>query len=172
MVSAVAQKYGASTKEVEVGEVNVVDAMQELGSAVGGEGSSSGGIIAPQTCRDGLLACLIIVRHLTKTGQSLEAMLQTYPRFYTLNRKVAIPENSKIRNFLKNYFANISGAQITTTGDETGGFKIRFEDGAWLWFRQSKTEAGCMRVYAESKNEARAEELLALGVRTLALIPH
>lgn len=167
LVAEVAHRHGARIQEVEVGEVNVVDAMQKLGSAVGGEGSSSGGIIAPQTCRDGLLAFLIIVRHLANTGQSIASLLQTYPRFYTVNRKADILEFSNIRNFLKNYFAHITGAQITTTGGETGGFKIRFQDGAWLWFRQSKTEAGCMRVYAESKNELRAYELLERGATAL-----
>lgn len=57
---------------------------------------------------------------------------------------------------------------ITKTGDNTGGLKIRYPDGAWQWFRGSKTEAGVVRVYAESKDEERAKELLAAGAKLLS----
>ena len=169
MVREIAEKYGARVEEVEVGEVNVVNRMQETGSPVGGEGSNGGCIIAPQTCRDSLLACSVIVRHLAETGLTLAELLATYPRFYTLNQKVQFSKNPNIRENLKNYFSAQSGVTITTTGDEFGGIKIRYEDGAWVWFRQSRTEPGIMRVFAESRDAARARELLALGVNSLEI---
>ena len=55
LVSEVANKHNAKTIEVEVGEINVVNKMDELNAPIGGEGSSSGGIIPPSRCRDGIL---------------------------------------------------------------------------------------------------------------------
>lgn len=167
LVSLVAKKHGIKTIEVEVGESNVVSEMNKIGSKVGGEGSSGGGIVAPQMCRDGLLACLIIVRHLTRMHADISKVLFSYPAFYTVKQNCTIEPKPDIRKFLKKYFLSLEKVEITQTGDEQGGLKIRFKDGAWVWFRQSRTEPSIFRVLAESKNEARAKELLALGVQAL-----
>ncbi|MBN2111894.1 hypothetical protein JW707_02215, partial [Candidatus Woesearchaeota archaeon] len=44
VVTEIAKKHNATVTEVEVGEINVVEKMDELKAPVGGEGSSSGGI--------------------------------------------------------------------------------------------------------------------------------
>lgn len=163
LIAEIAQKYRAKVKAVEVGEINLVDAMQALGSVVGGEGSNGGCIVAPTTCRDGLLATLIIARHLARTNQSLSETLGSYPKFYTLNKKLSLPGKIYNRDEIEKLFAHEPDVVVSKTGDATGGIKIRYSDNAWLWFRGSKTEAGVVRVYAESKDEARAQMLLEKG---------
>jgi len=170
LVHEIAKKHNAQIHEVETGEVNVVDEMQKHQSLVGGEGSSGGSIISPQTCRDGLLSCLIIVRHIVKNGTTLERVLQNYPRFYTLNQKVKTRPKPNFRNLLESVFsADSSVVALQKTGDETGGLKVRYKDG-WVWFRRSKTEPGLVRVYAESPDEIRARALLDQAVTTLLTV--
>ncbi len=171
LVHEIAKKHEASVHEVEVGEINVVNSMKDLQSIAGGEGSSGGSIISPQTCRDGLLACSIIVRHLAKTGKSLQEILNSFTRFYTLNEKVKISPNPEFRKNLENHFSEHPELVITKTGDQTGGIKIRFEDSAWLWCRGSKTEPGMVRIYTESKDKERANEILQKGVKLAQSLP-
>jgi len=165
LLSAVAKKHGARVLEVETGETNIVRAMKDLQSMVGGEGSTGGGIVSPQTCRDALLSSIIIVRHLTKTGKTVKQLIDSYPKFYTVFAKVSINPDFQIRSKIENFFAGNKSVKISKTGDEAGGIKIRHSGGAWLWLRQSKTEPSVMRVYADSKDEARAKELLEIGVK-------
>lgn len=168
LVHEITQKHGAQIQEVEVGEINVVDEMKKRGSLVGGEGSSGGSIISPQTCRDGLLSMLIIARHLARTGRSLKEVLGGLTRYCTLNQKIKINPGPGLRGKLETAFIDNSDvAAIIKTGDENGGLKIRFLDKGWLWFRASRTEPGLVRIYAESKNQARAQQLLDKGAQIL-----
>lgn len=164
LVCETAKIHGAQTQEVEVGEINVVDKMQALGSLVGGEGSSGGGVVAPQTCRDGLLASAIVMRHLAKTKKTMAEVAFSLPRFYTLNYNVWIPEIPNVRGVLEKYFSEHEGVSLTTTGDEFGGLKVRYQEGGWIWFRRSRTEPGLIRVYAESTIAERARELLRAAI--------
>ena len=66
LITEIAKKHGASIVEVETGEINVVDKMEELNSPVGGEGSSSGGIVPPSKCRDGVLSLVQILHLMAK----------------------------------------------------------------------------------------------------------
>ncbi|MCX6346351.1 MAG: phosphoglucomutase/phosphomannomutase family protein, partial [Actinobacteria bacterium] len=49
------------------------------------------------------------------------------------------------------------------------GFKYIFEDGSWLMIRPSGTEA-VVRVYAESSNEKRLQDLLIIGKKVVERI--
>ena len=48
LVKEITENYNAKWKEVEVGEINVVDTMVAFNSPIGGEGSN-GGIIIPKS---------------------------------------------------------------------------------------------------------------------------
>ena len=142
----------------------MVRAMRDAQSPVGGEGSVGGGIVAPHTCRDALLSSIIIVRHLAKMHKTIQQVIDAYPKFYTIFAKVYIKPDSKIRAKIEKFFITDKSMNISKTGDETGGIKMRYSDGSWLWFRQSKTEPSTIRVYADSQDETRAKELLRKGV--------
>ena len=161
-------ELGAKIQEVEVGEINVVDAMQEKKSVVGGEGSSGGSIISPQTSRDGMLSTLTIAQHLTRANKTLEQVINALPKYYTKNENVKITPKQGLRTLLENHFnKHKNELTISKTGDEYGGLKIRFDDNAWLWFRPSRTEPALVRVFAESKDEERAQAILKKGVKLL-----
>jgi phosphomannomutase len=168
LVREITQMHGAKIKEVEVGEINVVDEMKKLKSLVGGEGSSGGSIIAPQTCRDGMLSTLIIAQHIARSKKTIDEIIDKFPKYYIQIKKIKKSPSDDLRNKIEKQFTkNDNIGSIQKTGDSMGGLKIRFLDNAWLWFRASRTEPGLMRIYAESKNENRAKELIKQGEKIL-----
>lgn len=171
LVRTISLKYDAKVKEVEVGEINVVDEMKKLKSRIGGEGSSGGSIITPQACRDGMLSTLIIAQHIARTKKTLEKIIDAFPKYYIQIKKIKKTPIDDMRDKIEKQFAeNGNITSIQKTGDSMGGLKIRFLDNAWLWFRASRTEPGLVRIYAESKNENRAKELIKQGEQILQKI--
>ena len=53
-----------------------------------------------------------------------------------------------------------------STREETDGVKVNFEDGSWILFRKSGTEP-IIRIYCESPDEGRVQEMLDVAVREL-----
>jgi phosphomannomutase / phosphoglucomutase len=160
LVKSVVDKHNALWKEVEVGEINVVDAMLSVNSPAGGEGSNGGVIIPPARCRDGILAIIYLLKAMAKSGIQLEGLFSEMPKFYYFKDKVVLRDDFSIkRSALKKHYAD-SGFKIVEISDETGGFKA-IKNESWVWFRQSKTEDKILRIIADSKNENTAKELIA-----------
>ncbi len=169
VVSEVAKKHNAKVVEVEVGEINVVEKMYELNAPVGGEGSSSGGIFPPSRCRDGILTLMMILKLTAKMKKKLSKILEEFPQYYNSVTKVKCPaENAvNLRKELELYWKKQPFIkEIRKTGDETGGLKIIRKDGGWIWFRQSKTEAGIFRIISDAKSKEYADKLLAMGEKS------
>ncbi|MBD3249554.1 hypothetical protein GF336_05925 [Candidatus Woesearchaeota archaeon] len=170
LIKDIAQKHDAETVEVEVGEINVVEKMEELNAPVGGEGSSSGGITPPSRCRDGILSLVQILHLMAKRKQRITEILEEFPEYY--NERAAIECNPdiavKIKEKLKEYWENQEHIkEIRTTGDETGGLKIirkpTKEGPGWIWYRASKTEKGKFRIISDAKQREYADKLLGMG---------
>ncbi|TKJ17217.1 hypothetical protein CEE44_01645 [Candidatus Woesearchaeota archaeon B3_Woes] len=165
LVTEIAKKHNADVLEVEVGEINVVEKMDEVNAIVGGEGSSSGGIFPPSKCRDGTLSLVLILDLIAKRGKITD-ILTEFPDYYTLRKKIECnPEKSiKLRKKLEELWNEQPYVkEIRKTGDETGGFKIVMKDNSWVWYRASKTEAGIFRIIADSTSKKSSEDLLLKG---------
>ncbi len=164
IVRRTAKRFGANVKEVEVGEINVVEEMYRLDSPVGGEGSSSGGIFPPQRCRDGMVTLAMILKLIAKQGQSLAEILTGYPKYYAKATKVKCdPEKQvEIRKRLEEHFEK-NGFKTQKTGDETGGLKILVTFDSFIFFRASKTEPGIFRIITDSPEKIETERLLKMG---------
>lgn len=172
LVKEIVDKYNGIWKEVEVGEINVVDKMIEFNSKVGGEGSNGGVIISPSKCRDGILTSLVLLKLINEKNKSLKELIDELPKYYYLKEKVKLKEDFVLlRDNIKKYYLN-NGFQILETGDETGGMKaikkfpegnfslsksaernqdLEIKNNSWIWFRQSKTEDKALRIIADSK---------------------
>ncbi|MBW2965865.1 hypothetical protein KY342_02045 [Candidatus Woesearchaeota archaeon] len=164
LVTEIAKKYNANVIEVEVGEINVVDKMDELNAPVGGEGSSSGGIFPPSKCRDGILTLVIILALIAKRKKKITEILQEFPKYYNSRTKMqcSAEQAIQLRKKLEEYWKDKS-KEIRKTGDETGGLKIIMQDNSWIWYRASKTEAGVFRIITDAKSKQKADELLQKG---------
>jgi len=170
LVSEVAAKHGAKVVEVEVGEINVVEKMEELNAPVGGEGSSSGGIIPPSRCRDGIISLMFILKLMAKKGKRLNQILEKFPSYFNSRSDLRCEPKKAVllRKKIEQYWKKQKYIQeIRKTGDETGGLKIvrepTKEGPGWIWYRASKTESGVFRIITDAKNKLYADKLLAMG---------
>lgn len=152
LVKEIVDKYNGIWKEVEVGEINVVDKMIQSNSKVGGEGSNGGVIISPSKCRDGILTFLVLLNLINEKNKSLKELIDELPKYYYIKEKVKLKEDFiNLRDKIKKHYQD-NGFQIFETGDETGGIKA-IKNNSWIWFRQSKTEDKVLRIIADSKNK-------------------
>ena len=169
LIAEIAEKYGATIVETEVGETNIVEKMDELGAPLGGEGSSSGPIVPPSRCRDGLLALLLILKIIAKRKKPLGEILGELPSYTTSRLNIACAADPvKLRKKLEGYWkAQEHIQEIRKTGDETGGLKIirkpTKEGPGWIWYKQSKTEGNVFRIITDAKSKLYADKLLAMG---------
>jgi phosphomannomutase/phosphoglucomutase len=133
-----------------VGSINVARKMRETGAVFGGEGN--GGLIFPklQYCRDGAMSAAKILE-LISEGVKLSELVKHVPEYHMLKVKLPIRNPSEVMAAVG---AKVEGERV----DKTDGLKVWYDDG-WVLVRPSGTEP-LVRIYAESKSEKRAEELL------------
>jgi len=157
VVKEAVEKNDGKITEVEVGEINVVDAMLKEKSPVGGEGSSGGIIIPPSRCRDGILTVLYVLKIMAEKGKGLKEIVGEYPKYFTVADKFEVKDrgNSSIKEKIIDYYSK-KGCKIK----KTDSIKAVFEDGSWIYFRDSKTEAGLFRIIVDSKDPEKAESLM------------
>jgi phosphomannomutase len=170
VVEEVAKKHGIKTVEVEVGEINVVEKMDELKSPVGGEGSSAGGIFPPSRCRDGIITLMIILKMIAKRKKQLGEIVKELPQYYSSATKMECPPEKAVamRKCIEEYWkSHESMKEIRKTGDETGGLKVIMKKTkaveGWIFFRASKTETGKFRIITDAKTKIHADKLVAMG---------
>lgn len=161
VVRDIVEKFGAKTREVEVGEINVVEEMHRLKAVVGGEGSSGGAIIHPSKCRDGILTLLMVLSIVAKKQKKLEEIIKDLPRYCTLRKKLDFnaSKHDNIKKHLKNYYSE-KGFEIKETGGIKGGLKIIISKSSFVWFRASKTEGSIFRIISDSGKKEDAEKLM------------
>ncbi len=167
LVRDVIKKYNATVCEVEVGETNVVSEMEDKKSIIGGEGSCGGVIVMPVKCRDGIIIVALALKLMAEQQKALSEILVGYPAYFSDRTKlVCFPEKAvAIRKKIENYFQEKKWL-IKKTGDETGGLKAHLDNNSYVWFRQSKTEPGTFRIYAEcDTSQEKAKGLLEEGIK-------
>jgi len=167
LVRDVIKKHKALVFEVEVGEINVVEAMEKNNSIIGGEGSCAGVIVMPVKCRDGIITVALALKLMASRQKQLAEILNDYPEYFSDRTKVACsPEKAIIiREKIENHFQE-KGWAIQKTGDETGGLKAHLDENSYVWFRQSKTEPGMFRIYTEcGGSQEKAKKLLEEGIK-------
>jgi len=162
LVSDIAHQYNIDIQEVEVGEANVVEKMEGLGVKFGAEGSSGGGIINPGKCRDGILSFLVVAKLISQSKKTLNQLLSELPQYKTIAKKFTGISVSDLRSKFVEY-AKCNNLTIKTTGDETGGMKILFDNSHWLWVRASKTEADTVRIIADGQDNQKVLDILQIA---------
>ncbi|MDD5750840.1 MAG: hypothetical protein PHU56_04355 [Candidatus Pacebacteria bacterium] len=164
LVRDVIKKYGARMKEVEVGEMVVVEEMEKQKSIIGGEGSNGGVIIPPIKCRDGIMTLCLILKLMASYGKKFADVLEGYPRYYWSHNKLACGpgQSLRVKRALESYYRSL-GYKIKKTGGSTGGLKALPDSSNFIWFRQSKTEPGIFRCYVEGNDKNKVQLLSEEG---------
>ena len=146
-------KNNIKVERSAVGEINVVNKMNELSSNFGGEGN--GGVILRESHlgRDSLVAATMVLNRMSQSEVSLSRIHASLPQFEIIKDKVSLegvdPEAliTKVESLFKE-------ASKTTID----GIKFTWED-KWVHLRKSNTEP-IMRIYAEASNQKSALSLV------------
>lgn len=169
LVREIVGKFGAKIKEVEVGEINVVEEMDRSKAIIGGEGSSSGVIIPPSRCRDGILTLLMILSIIGKREKRLNDLVDELPKYYTLREKIEFDstKHNKIKKFLKDHYSK-KGFEIRENGGIKGSLKGITGKKSFVWFRASKTEENIFRIISDSDKKDEAKRLMEEAVEVVS----
>jgi phosphomannomutase len=149
----VTRSYGGTYTASAVGEVNVVVAMKNTQSVIGGEGN--GGIIYPESHygRDALVGIALFLSHLAEKKMKMSALRASYPAYFTSKNKIELTKDMDVDGILESVQSLFPNAEINTID----GVKFDFEEG-WVHLRKSNTEP-IIRVYAEHGSQRDADQL-------------
>jgi len=158
VVKEISEKYSARYIETQVGEANVVDKIYELKAPIGGEGSSSGVIIPPSRCRDGILTLIYLLKIIANNKKNVNELIKALPEYYYIKKKVNIDSKkyNKIKKKLIDYYRK---KQCKIKDSNAESLKISINN-SFVWFRVSRTEADILRIVADSPDKRKAELLM------------
>ena len=148
-----AELKGSSVERSAVGEINVVNKMNELGSNLGGEGN--GGVILRECHlgRDSLVGATMVLNRMSQDNHKLSQIFKSLPQYEIVKDKINLEgiDSDEVIKVVSEKFKN---AQKNTLD----GVKFIWED-QWVHFRKSNTEP-IMRIYAEAPSRIQAENLV------------
>lgn len=135
--AAVARAHGAAVYYSKVGEANVVQMMHQKHGVIGGEGN--GGVIYPASHagRDSLVAAALVLACLAQDHRSVGELVETFPAYYTIKGKAALPSDFAKR--LGRFEQSADQLLGKATIDRRDGLRFDFAAG-WVQLRSSNTE--------------------------------
>lgn len=156
--SQVAETIGKNIVRTRVGSPYVVAKMKEVGAAFGFE--QNGGAISAEIMmtRDGGSMTMKMLNLLFDFGGKFSQLVATLPKFFMFRTKVDYKWELKDK-ILAEAKKKFKGIKI----EEIDGLKIWIDESTWMLFRSS-ANAPEFRVFAESKNESKAKQLLNNGI--------
>jgi phosphoglucosamine mutase len=154
VLQEVANRFSCPVFLTRIGEVNVTEEMQKQNAVIGGEGN--GGVIYPRInfARDSLAGMALILHLLAETGQTITALVNSFPRFSLIKEKLVCP-SQRIPDVLRMLRRQYSSYPL----DLRDGVKVTLPAG-WFLVRGSNTEP-IIRVTAEAATETKAREIVA-----------
>ena len=150
-----AESKNCSVIRSAVGEINVVNKMNEIGSDLGGEGN--GGVILRECHlgRDSLVAATMVLNRLSQSNETLSEIHQSLPQFEIIKDKVSL-EGIDPEELIR----KVSGLFNDADKNTLDGIKFTWDD-KWVHLRKSNTEP-IMRIYAEAPNKDSAKKLVEM----------
>ncbi len=148
----ITEKAGAQYSSAAVGEVNVVEKMNEVNAVIGGEGN--GGVIYPalHSGRDALVGVALLLTYIAKRKITLSELRKTYPDYYISKNKIELRQGTDVQKLFDKVKTTFSDFPVL----DIDGVKVDFPEG-WVQLRASNTEP-ILRIYAESTSMQKAEE--------------
>ncbi len=170
MVEQLAKQFNTEIYEVPVGFKWVAPKMIETNAVIGGEESGGFGIRGHIPERDGILVGLLFADMIVRRGKPLSQIMldlekRVGPHAYArhdihLNRDTYDRDRKRITDQLAQHQPKeIAGVKVARVRSDDG-FKFYLEDGSWVLFRTSGTEA-LIRIYAEAPDADAVEARLS-----------
>ncbi len=159
-IDKLAETYNSHVTRSAVGEINVVNKMNEVNSAFGGEGN--GGVILRECHlgRDSLVGAAMVLNRMSISDSSISEIHSSLPRFEIVKDKIDI-EGIDIELVIKRVNSLFDDATI----DKIDGIKFTWDD-RWVHLRKSNTEP-IIRIYAEAPDQNQALVLIDQIKKTL-----
>ena len=149
-----AHKNGSTVERSAVGEINVVNKMNEINSNLGGEGN--GGVILKECHlgRDSMVGATMVLNRMSQTEDTLSEIHRTLPIFKIVKDKISVDtiDSDELIDKVSNLFNDADK-------NDLDGIKFTWDD-KWVHLRRSNTEP-IMRIYAEAPSEDQALELVS-----------
>ena len=164
ILDRIAHSFGEPAFEVPVGFKYISQKMDEEDLLLGGESSGGLKIRGHVNGKDGILAALLAVEMLAKTGKTLSQLLEEINELYGtlyfdfINTPYAPSERARLTELLmeKKYVPDF-GKEIRQIS-YVDGVKFYFADETWLSIRFSGTEP-ILRIFLEARDRVDAEHL-------------
>ena len=152
-IDDIARAQGRRVHRTPVGEANVVEMMEAVGAAIGGEGSN-GGVICRQVhlCRDSFAAMALVLDRVAATGLRVSQLAAKLPRYVRRQGKVPF-EHGRLGRLVQQLVEALPEAEA----DTSDGLKLSLP-GGWIHVRASNTEP-VLRIAAEAPDRDVADEL-------------
>jgi phosphomannomutase len=169
MVDRLASQYDLPLVETPVGFNHIADHILNDDVLIGGEESGGISIRGHIPEGDGVLMGLLLLEILAKAGRPLHELVDAMqsdvgPAHYArrdMPLRTPITKRRMVERLLDESPDAIAGERVTDL-DTLDGVKYLLADDSWLLIRPSGTEP-VLRVYAEGRDPAMVEELLAYG---------
>lgn len=156
--SQVVDQLGKKVIRTKVGSPMVISAMKKNNALFGFE--ANGGAVSGEIMytRDGGTMCMKMLNLFAKHGGTFSEMIAQLPKYYMFRTKVDYKweQEDEILHKAQEFFRGIDVETLD-------GLKIWLDKETWILFRSSQT-APEFRVFAESKEEHKAKELLDQGL--------
>jgi len=163
VIEDIAKLYNSECMRTKVGEANVSAKMYEVGAVIGGEGN--GGVIYPvlQLVRDSGAGMAIILNLLASRKKKISQIVGELPKYSMVKTSMPLGDinpvqlmDSIAKSFDHDLIIKIDGVRKVT-------------DDGWVQVRPSNTEP-ILRIFAESTNPEKAQELVADMIDKLKII--
>jgi phosphomannomutase len=153
VVDDVAAGFGRPVHRSPVGEAHVVEAMQEHGAEVGGEGDGGVIVLPVNPCRDSFVAMALVLEAMAVSGLSVGELRARVPRYAVVRERLLCPARD-IAPSLRLIRGLFPGERV----DLTDGVKVTWPD-RWLLARASAADP-VVRLEAEAPTEDAARALV------------
>lgn len=168
MVDRLGELYGCPVHETRVGFKYLGPKMMETDAMIAGEESGGSAFRGHIPERDGVLAGLLVLDAMAKTGKRpSELLADVYARvgpheYDRIDVTVRPEERAEIEERVGGARpAQVAGLAVTGM-DQIDGYRFTLEGGWWLLIRFSGTEP-LMRIYAEMPSMTQVQRALAEG---------
>lgn len=167
MARLLAEHYDVPFFETPVGFKYIGPLMMEHDALIGGEESGGYGFRGHLPERDGILAGLMLLDYVARTGKRPSELLAdmfaiTGPHFYKrVDIELEAGANDAVRERLDAADPVEVAGHAVVSSDRVDGWRFHIDEG-WLLLRLSGTEP-LVRVYTEVRDEALVEPVLAAG---------
>ena len=149
-----AHQNGSTVERSAVGEINVVNKMNEVNSNLGGEGN--GGVILKECHlgRDSMVGATMVLNRMSQTENTLSEIHRSLPIFKIVKDKISVDkiDSDELIDKVSNLFNDADK-------NDLDGIKFTWDD-KWVHLRRSNTEP-IMRIYAEAQCKDQALALVS-----------